>query len=36
MPGDMERVMQALEQLIPSDKKSRRPVADLHVTEDAC
>jgi 23S rRNA pseudouridine1911/1915/1917 synthase len=36
MPGDMERVMQALEQLIPSDKKSRRPVADLHVTEDTC
>jgi hypothetical protein len=36
MPGDMQLVMQALEQFITSDKKTRRPVADLHVPEDAC
>jgi 23S rRNA pseudouridine1911/1915/1917 synthase len=36
MPGDIQLVMQALEQFITSDKKTRRPVADLHVPEDAC
>ncbi len=37
VPGDMKRVMHALEQLIfPEEKKPREPVADLHLTEDAC
>lgn len=37
MPGDMERVMHALHRLtIPGEKTLRGPVADIHVTEDAC
>lgn len=36
-PGDMERVMHALEQLIiPGEKKPRGPVADMHLAEDVC
>ncbi|HSA86938.1 MAG TPA: RluA family pseudouridine synthase [Nitrospira sp.] len=36
MPGDMQLVMQALEQFITSGKKPLRAVADPHVPEDAC
>jgi 23S rRNA pseudouridine1911/1915/1917 synthase len=37
MPGDMERVRHALERLIISgEKQLSRPVADIHVAEDAC
>ena len=37
VPDDMEKVMHALERLIiPGEKKLRRPIADMHVREDAC
>jgi 23S rRNA pseudouridine1911/1915/1917 synthase len=38
MPGDMERVMDALERIIiPGEKKlPRGPVAEMYVAEDAC
>lgn len=37
MPGDMQRVMHALEQLVNTGgKESRGPVADMRVAEDAC
>ena len=37
VPGDMERVMHALERLIiHREKRLRGPIADMHVAEDAC
>ncbi len=37
VPGDMEKVMHALEQLfIPEEKKSRGPMNTMRVAEDAC
>lgn len=37
MPGDMERVMHALDKfVIPGEKTSSGPVTDMHVAEDAC